>query len=55
MNGKTFCFTIHFNCQHFSTFLRKKQEIKKKINEERNSKNLKDDNDQAGSKYNLID
>lgn len=54
MNGKTFCFTIHFNCQHFSTFLRKKQEIKK-INEERNSKNLKDDNDQAGSKYNLID
>lgn len=54
MNGKTFCFTIHFDCQHFSTFLRKNQEIKK-INEERNSKNLKDDNDQAGSKYNLID
>ena len=54
MNGKTFCFTIHFNFQHFSTFLRKKQDIKK-INKERNSKNLKDDNDQAGSKYNLID
>ena len=31
MNGKTFCFTIYFDCQHFSTFLRKKQEIKKKL------------------------
>lgn len=54
MNGKTFCFTIHFNCQHFY-FFKEKARNKKKINEERNSKNLKDDNDQAGSKYNLID